>query len=165
MRLLTCEVGNTVEGSLLVYSHALGSLLPARALGGAEGGGLPTRSAIQAATHGFRQDVRLAWGRPHAVWNWHACCWDHVRQDKARTMSNSALFTEYASYSLGPTDGWKSPVTLCLMIIGVVLIILFIFWETKYAFPMMPPFIWKDRNFNLVSPRLAALLRRFLPPR
>lgn len=39
------------------------------------------------------------------------------------------------------------------MIIGIVLLVVFIFWETKYAFPMMPPSIWRDRNFNLVSCR------------
>lgn len=37
------------------------------------------------------------------------------------------------------------------MIVGFVLIVVFILWETKYAFPMMPPIIWKDKNFNLVS--------------
>lgn len=36
------------------------------------------------------------------------------------------------------------------MIIGIVLLVAFVFWETKHPFPMMPPFIWKDRNFNLV---------------
>lgn len=51
------------------------------------------------------------------------------------------------------------------MIIGFVLIVVFIFWETKYAFPMMPPFIWKDRNFNLVSLPLAfAISLVSLPP-
>lgn len=54
-------------------------------------------------------------------------------------------------YRLGPTDGWASPVTLCLMIIGFLLVAIFIWWETKYSFPLMPPFIWRDRNFNLVS--------------
>ncbi|KAF3767444.1 MFS general substrate transporter [Cryphonectria parasitica EP155] len=55
-----------------------------------------------------------------------------------------------AGITLGPTDGWKSPVTLCLLIIGILLIGVFMYWETKYSNPMMPPFIWKDRNFNLI---------------
>lgn len=37
------------------------------------------------------------------------------------------------------------------MIIGFILMAIFIWWETKYSFPLMPPFIWKDKNFNLVS--------------
>lgn len=64
------------------------------------------------------------------------------------TLFGTGMFT--AGITLGPADGWKSPVTLCLMIIGVVLIILFGFWETKYPYPLMPPFIWKDRNFTLL---------------
>lgn len=67
------------------------------------------------------------------------------------------------SYSLGPSDGWKSPVTLCLLIIGIVLIVVFMVWETKYPYPMMPPFIWRDRNFNLVSDWLAVCLNHSAP--
>ncbi|ROV94357.1 hypothetical protein VPNG_09387 [Cytospora leucostoma] len=64
------------------------------------------------------------------------------------TLFGTGMFT--AGITLGPADGWKSPVTLCLMLIGVVLIVLFGFWETKYPYPLMPPFIWKDRNFTLI---------------
>lgn len=64
------------------------------------------------------------------------------------TLFGTGMFT--AGITLGPADGWKSPVTLCLMIIGFVLIVLFGFWETKYPHPLMPPFIWKDRNFTLL---------------
>ncbi|PSS02279.1 major facilitator superfamily-domain-containing protein [Coniella lustricola] len=55
-----------------------------------------------------------------------------------------------AGITLGPTDGWSSPVTLCLLIMGILLICVFIVWETKCVNPMMPPFIWKDKNFSLI---------------
>lgn len=64
------------------------------------------------------------------------------------TLFGTGMFT--AGITLGPADGWKSPVTLCLMLIGIVLIGLFCFWETRYPDPLMPPFIWKDRNFTLL---------------
>ncbi|KUI68577.1 hypothetical protein VM1G_04181 [Cytospora mali] len=64
------------------------------------------------------------------------------------TLFGTGMFT--AGITLGPADGWKSPVTLCLMLLGVVLIVLFGFWETKYPYPLMPPFIWKDKNFTLL---------------
>lgn len=64
------------------------------------------------------------------------------------TLFGTGMFT--AGITLGPADGWKSPVTLCLMIIGLALVGMFCFWETKYPYPLMPPFIWKDRNFTLL---------------
>lgn len=64
------------------------------------------------------------------------------------TLFGTGMFT--AGITLGPADGWKSPVTLCLMLIGISLIVLFGFWEAKYPYPLMPPFIWKDRNFTLI---------------
>lgn len=80
-----------------------------------------------------------------------------------------------AGLTQGPSDGWTSPLVLCLMVIGVVLIAAFIFWETKYPDPLMPPHIWKDKNFSLVSNApspfhiacsslfLSSLLSLFLP--
>lgn len=59
------------------------------------------------------------------------------------------MFT--AGITLGPEEGWISPITLPLIIIGVALIVVFAYWETKSSHPLMPPFIWKDRNFALLS--------------
>ncbi|KAJ4389897.1 hypothetical protein N0V93_007369 [Gnomoniopsis smithogilvyi] len=64
------------------------------------------------------------------------------------TLFGTGMLT--AGITLGPTSGWDSAVTLCLLIIGFALIVVFLYWETKYENPMMPPFIWKDRNFNLI---------------
>lgn len=67
----------------------------------------------------------------------------------ALILFGTGMFT--AGITLGPSDGWTSPLTLCLMVIGVALVMVFGFWETKSAYPLMPPFIWKDRNFALLS--------------
>lgn len=70
------------------------------------------------------------------------------------TLFGTGMLT--AGITLGPTSGWSSAVTLCLIIIGFALIVVFLYWETKYEHPMMPPFIWKDRNFNLVRSCMSA---------
>jgi MFS family permease len=48
-------------------------------------------------------------------------------------------------------NGWKTPYVLALLILGVILIIAFIIWETKYPYAMIDMNIWKDRDFSLVD--------------
>lgn len=67
----------------------------------------------------------------------------------ALILFGTGMFT--AGITLGPEEGWTSPITLPLIIIGVVLVVVFGYWETRCAHPLMPPFIWKDRNFTLLS--------------
>lgn len=67
----------------------------------------------------------------------------------ALILFGTGMFT--AGITLGPEEGWTSPITLPLIIIGVALIVVFGYWETKCAHPLMPPYIWKDRNFALLS--------------
>lgn len=51
---------------------------------------------------------------------------------------------------LGPTDGWKSGHIIAMLVLGVALLGAFVLWETIYPHPLMPPHIWKDRNFTFV---------------
>ena len=37
-----------------------------------------------------------------------------------------------------------------MLVVGVLLLVAFAYWETVYSHPLMPPHIWKDRNFTLV---------------
>ena len=37
-----------------------------------------------------------------------------------------------------------------MLLAGVALLVAFVFWERKYHNPLMPPQIWKDRNFSMV---------------
>ncbi|KAK4226760.1 major facilitator superfamily domain-containing protein [Podospora fimiseda] len=55
-----------------------------------------------------------------------------------------------AGITLGPTDGWKEAHIIAMIILGVALLIAFGFWETVCPNPLMPPHIWKDRNFTLI---------------
>ncbi|KAL4989259.1 major facilitator superfamily-domain-containing protein [Aspergillus falconensis] len=51
--------------------------------------------------------------------------------------------------------GWATPYVLAMLVLGVVLLAAFIFWQSVYKFPLMPLYIWKDRNFSLVIILLA----------
>lgn len=57
-----------------------------------------------------------------------------------------------AALSSGDTapQGWKTSYILALLIIGVLLMVAFVFWENHYKYPLAPMGIWKDRNFSLV---------------
>ncbi|KAK0629615.1 major facilitator superfamily domain-containing protein [Bombardia bombarda] len=64
------------------------------------------------------------------------------------TIFGTGLLT--AAITLGPTDGWKSAHVIAMLILGVVLLVVFGFWERVFPTPLMPPHIWKDRNFTLI---------------
>ncbi|KAK3996780.1 major facilitator superfamily-domain-containing protein [Cladorrhinum sp. PSN332] len=55
-----------------------------------------------------------------------------------------------AGITLGPTDGWRNAHVIAMIILGVALLVGFAFWETVCPNPLMPPHIWKDRNFTLI---------------
>lgn len=52
--------------------------------------------------------------------------------------------------SLDPSDGWKEPHIIALLVVGVALLLLFFVWEMVFPTPLMPPHIWRDRDFTLV---------------
>lgn len=69
------------------------------------------------------------------------------------TIFGTGMFT--AGLTLGPGDGWKSAHVIALLVVGVALLVVFVLWERVYPTPLMPPAIWRDRNFSLV---IAAIL-------
>lgn len=79
--------------------------------------------------------------------------WDTVKRfdivGMLLTIAGVGLFS--AGLSLGGTapQGWKTGYVLALLIVGLLLVIAFIFWELRVSFPLVPMFIWKDRNFTL----------------
>lgn len=58
-----------------------------------------------------------------------------------------------ASMTLAGTapKGWKTPYILVFLVVGVVLLGIFIFWESKAPKPLMPLHIWNNSNFSLVG--------------
>ncbi|KAK6065839.1 WD domain-containing protein [Seiridium cupressi] len=64
------------------------------------------------------------------------------------TIFGTGMFT--AGLTLGPDNGWSSATVIALLVVGVILLVVFVLWERVYPNPLMPPYIWKDRNFSLV---------------
>lgn len=77
----------------------------------------------------------------------------------ALTIGGIGMFS--AALSLGATaeQGWSTSFVIALLVIGIVLLVGFVFWENFYKYPLVPMGIWKDRNFSL---NLAILMLGFM---
>lgn len=75
------------------------------------------------------------------------------------TVSGIGMFS--AAISLGDTapQGWKTGYVLALLIVGLFLMVAFVFWEMWFKYPLVPMSIWKDRDFSL---SLAVLLLGYM---
>ncbi|RYO60401.1 hypothetical protein AA0116_g5770 [Alternaria tenuissima] len=60
------------------------------------------------------------------------------------------LFSTALSAGPDAAQGFKSTYILVFLILGVVLIVAFILWETRFPFPLMPMNVWRDREFCLI---------------
>ncbi len=67
--------------------------------------------------------------------------------------------TDMCSLGGDSPDGWRTPYVIVLLILGVLMIFGFVYWETKFKYPLMPMWIWKDRDFTLL---LSILLLGFM---
>lgn len=83
---------------------------------------------------------------------------DNIRDGDVDSLLNVFKFrlvhwrpTKLTFCSLGPSDGWKEPHIIALLVVGVALLLLFFVWEMVFPTPLMPPHIWRDRDFTLVS--------------
>lgn len=65
------------------------------------------------------------------------------------TVAGIGMFS--AAISLGDTapQGWTTGYVLALLIVGIFLMIGFVFWEMWYKYPLVPMSIWRDRNFSV----------------
>ncbi|KAG9767725.1 putative transporter, partial [Aureobasidium melanogenum] len=61
-----------------------------------------------------------------------------------------AMFTASMTLAGDAPDGWKTPYVIALLVVGVVLISGFIYWQGVFRYPLMPLKVWRDRNFTLV---------------
>ncbi|KAF9876104.1 aminotriazole resistance [Colletotrichum karsti] len=54
--------------------------------------------------------------------------------------------------SIGPDapQGWKTPYVLTFIILGLLLVMTFLWWECRFPYPLMPMDIWRDREFSLL---------------
>ncbi|KAK4174370.1 major facilitator superfamily domain-containing protein [Triangularia setosa] len=52
--------------------------------------------------------------------------------------------------ALRPSDGWNTGHVVAMLVLGVIFLALFAFWERVCAHPLMPSHIWKNRNFTFI---------------
>ncbi|KAK8160291.1 major facilitator superfamily domain-containing protein [Phyllosticta citrichinensis] len=66
--------------------------------------------------------------------------------------SAKAQLVNQLSCSLGSDapQGWKTPYVLVLLILGVFLMVTFVFWEMYYPHPIVPTYIWKNPDFSII---------------
>ncbi|KAJ6109587.1 hypothetical protein N7486_001822 [Penicillium sp. IBT 16267x] len=61
-----------------------------------------------------------------------------------------AFFSSSLSMAGDALDGWKTGYVLALFIIGFFLLVAFLYYESIAKDPLMPLWVWKDRNFALL---------------
>lgn len=62
-----------------------------------------------------------------------------------------ALFT--AAFTIGPEARrqWATPYIIVMLVIGILMMTAFVYWQSKFKAPLMPLYVWKDRNFTLMT--------------
>ncbi|PVI02979.1 major facilitator superfamily MFS-1, partial [Periconia macrospinosa] len=68
----------------------------------------------------------------------------------ALTIGGIGLFT--GGISIGPDapQGWKTPYVITFIIVGFMMIATFVWWETRFPYPLMPMKIWRDKEFSIL---------------
>lgn len=65
-------------------------------------------------------------------------------------VAGTGLFT--ASFTLAPDarNGWATSYVIAMLTIGIVLMAVFLYWQSIFKHPLMPLRVWRDRNFSLL---------------
>jgi MFS family permease len=62
-----------------------------------------------------------------------------------------AMFTGALTLANTATQGWQTNYVIALLVIGIALIAMFIYWQSVFKHPLMPLYVWQDRNFALLN--------------
>ncbi|KAJ5195225.1 uncharacterized protein N7498_008663 [Penicillium cinerascens] len=65
-----------------------------------------------------------------------------------------AFFSSSLSLAGDAPDGWRTGYVLALFLVGFFLLVAFIYWQSVATNPLMPLWVWKDRNFALLMATL-----------
>jgi MFS family permease len=74
-------------------------------------------------------------------------------------IAGTGMFSAALSLGSDALSGWKTGYVLALLIVGLLCLIAFVFWELYFDHPLIPMGIFRDRNFSLVSVFLSSYLR------
>ncbi|KAJ5476153.1 hypothetical protein N7475_001882 [Penicillium sp. IBT 31633x] len=61
-----------------------------------------------------------------------------------------AFFSSSLSLAGDAPHGWKTGYVLGLFIVGFFLLVAFLYWQSIAKYPLMPLWVWRDRNFSLL---------------
>lgn len=56
-----------------------------------------------------------------------------------------------AGLTEGSDAGWGTSYIIVLLVLGVLAMVGFVFWELRYKYPLVPMSVWRDRNFSLLN--------------
>lgn len=62
-----------------------------------------------------------------------------------------AAFTSALTLAGDASKGWGTPYVIVLLILGIILLTLFVYWQQIFRYPLMPLTVWRDKNFSLVG--------------
>ena len=93
--------------------------------------------------------VRYRWHSADDWWYRSFRSWYQVR--KLLSLQTPQKLTQIPS-SVGPDapQGWRTPYVIVFIILGLLMIAAFVWWEGRFPHPLMPMKIWRDKEFSLV---------------
>ena len=62
-----------------------------------------------------------------------------------------AMFTGTLTLANTAPQGWRTNYVIALLIVSIVLITFFIYWQSVFKYPLMPLHVWRDRDFTLLN--------------
>ncbi|UPL02881.1 hypothetical protein LCI18_013815 [Fusarium solani-melongenae] len=56
------------------------------------------------------------------------------------------------AWNQAPADGWETPYVIAMLVLSLILMVFFFFWESKWADePIMPPSIFRGKSFKALT--------------
>ncbi|KAK5088696.1 hypothetical protein LTR05_002917 [Lithohypha guttulata] len=68
-----------------------------------------------------------------------------------------------AAFTQAPdaSNGWGTPYVIAMLVVGVLLMASFLYWQSVFKHPLMPLRVWRDRNFSLLVASLCLMFYGF----
>jgi hypothetical protein len=77
-------------------------------------------------------------------------------------IAGTGMFSAALSLGSDAPEGWKTGYVIALLVVGLLCLCAFVFWEMYFDHPLIPMGIFKDRNFSLASTLFSFLSIRLL---